>query len=328
MPSWVQSENRHSSASSSRSGKGDGGLLLVGVVPGGGGPDAGRVDDRPAAGQRQQLPAGRGVAPLAGPAHVARLLGVGTEQDVGQRRLARARRPEQHDGAPGGELGQPVESFARDRAGGDHLDPVELVAHAVEAAPSPLSEVSTLESTRTGTAPESRARATMSVQARAAHPGVERPGDEHHVDVGRHQLRLVATRYRTAHEQAAALQPLQYALAVGHQPVAHHDLGALAQRHPAGPAGPLQGGPARGRSGRPGRPGRGRSPAATRLLDPGAVEAEGGEGMGALVVRRRSPARAYGARTRRTGVPRRWTWPAPVSRRAGPGRRPRPPRRG
>ena len=96
-------------------------------------------------------------------------------------------------------------------------------------------------------------------------------------------LRFVPARHRPPDQQAAALEALEHALAVGHQPIAHDDLRALAERHPADLAGALERRPAPvdpddpgdELSGEPGRP---------RLLGSVPVEAERGQRMGALVV--------------------------------------------
>src|SRR5665213_2111821 len=67
-------------------------VLLLAVVPRRGRPDARSVDDRSATRQRQQLPAGGGVAALARATDLAGLLCLVAEQDVGQGRLAGTRR--------------------------------------------------------------------------------------------------------------------------------------------------------------------------------------------------------------------------------------------
>ena len=283
------------------------GLLLLLVVPRRGRPDARCVDDGAAGRQWQQFATGGGVAPVTGPADLGRLAGVDAEQDVGQGRLARARRPQQHDRATGGDRLQPVHALAGHRTGGHHLD---IVQHTVELGQQPVDRFGDVDLGQG----QDRHRPGLAgqhqhvPQSSGAHPGVERPGHHHHVDVGRHLLRLVPVR-RPAHQQAAPGQSDQCALGVAAQPVAHDDRRAFAEPDPAGAGHVLERGPPPVHAHHPGRRAR-VEPGGDRLVDPRPVEAEVGQGVEVAGVgsrHHRDPRSRGTRRRRRVGFRRRRT---------------------
>ena len=186
--------------------------------------DAGRVDGHADALEDDELPVGGGVAAGAAALHLAGGEQLRAGQAIDQRRLAGSRLAEEHEGAAGDQGHEVVDAVAGARADGEHGN---ARCHRFDVEDGAAQVVVTV-----GLGEHERHLRPARVGERdellhAAGPDghVERPHDEHDVDVGGHDAGLLRHRGAgvvagVAHQRGAAFEAGPDGRAVQGDPVA------------------------------------------------------------------------------------------------------------